>query len=209
MIRVFLADDHAVLRHGLKLMMEATHELTVIGSAGDGYTALNSPEIDQCDVLILDLSLPRISGSEVMRQMRARRPDLPIVILSMYPEDQYAVHLIRDGASAYLSKDRPPEELLQAIRKVVRGGTYLTDQVAQQAMRGRSEPMDAPHQRLSQREQEIFRLVAAGRTVSDIAAELDLHISTVSNHLRHVKEKLNARTLADLIDYANRLGLRG
>lgn len=209
MIRVFIADDHAVVRHGLKLLLEATQEISVIGSAGDGYAALNSPEIDQCDVLILDLSLPRISGSEVLRQMHARRPSLPIVILSMYPEDQYAMYLLRDGASAYLSKDRPPEELVRAVRKVVRGGTYLTEQVAQQALRGRSEATEAPHERLSQREQEVFRLMAAGRSVSEVAAELDLHISTVSNHLRHVKEKLNLRTLADLIDYANRLGLRG
>lgn len=117
MIRVFIADAHAVLRHGLKLMLEATRQFEVIGAAGDGHGALSAPEIDQCDVLILDLSLPRISGSEVIRRMRLRRPELPIVILSIHPEDERAMNL-RDRV-AFLSKDRPPDELVDAVSKVV------------------------------------------------------------------------------------------
>ena len=136
MIRVFIADDHAVLRHGLQLMLEATDEMVVVGMASDGRAALQAPGIDTCDVLILDLSLPRVSGGEVLRQVHERRPKLPIVILSMYPEDQYALHLLRAGASAYLSKDRPPEDLLAALRKVTAGGTYLTDTLAEHALRG-------------------------------------------------------------------------
>jgi DNA-binding NarL/FixJ family response regulator len=207
MIRIFIADDHAVLRRGLQLMLEATDTMVVVGTASNGRAALQAPEIDTCDVLILDLSMPRVSGVEVLRQLRERRPELPIVILSMYPEDQYALHLLREGASAYLSKDRPPEDLLKAVRKVVSGGTYLTDTLAEQALHGAGAERGPPHARLSPREQEVFRLIVAGRSVSEVAAELDLNMSTVSNHVRHIKDKLSVRTTAEIIGYAHRVGL--
>ena len=209
MIRVFIADDHAVLRRGLELMLAATEDLEVIGTAADGRAALLSPAIDACDVLILDLSLPRVSGAEVLRRLHERRPELPIVILSMYPEDQYALHLLREGAAAYLSKDRPPEELLAALRRVAAGGTYVTDTLAVQALRGKSTAEGPPHSRLSPREHEVLQLVVAGRSVSEIAAELDLGMSTVSNHLRHIKDKLGVHTTGEIIGYAHRAGLPG
>jgi len=205
-IRVFIADDHAVLRAGLELMLAATDDLTVVGTAADGRAALLSPAIDGCDVLILDLSLPKVSGVEVLRQIHERRPDLPIVILSMYPEDQYALHLLRAGASAYLSKDRPPEELLAALRKVARGGSYVTDTLAEHARRGKGAEAP-PHERLTPREREVLLLLVDGRTVSEIAAEIDLGLSTVSNHLRHIKDKLGVRTNAEIVGYAHRAGL--
>lgn len=160
-------------------------------------------------MLVLDLSLPRMSGTEVLHRLRARRPGLPIVILSMYPEDQYALHLLREGASAYLSKDRPTEDLLAALRKVSRGGTYLTDTMAEQALRPVATAGGMPHERLSPREREVFLLILQGRSVSEIAAEIDLNISTVSNHLRRIKEKLSARTIAEVVSYAHRAGLTG
>jgi DNA-binding NarL/FixJ family response regulator len=181
----------------------------VAGTAADGRAALLAPALDTCDVLLLDLSLPRVSGAEVLRQIHARRPHLPIVILSMYPEDQYALHLMREGAAAYLSKDRPPEELLAALRKVAAGSSYLTDTLAKQALRGKAADEGLPHTRFSPREHEVFLLVVAGRSVSEIAAELDLGVSTVSNHLRHVKDKLGVRTVAEIIGYAHRAGLPG
>jgi DNA-binding NarL/FixJ family response regulator len=208
-IRVFIADDHAVLRAGLELMLAATDDMEVVGTAADGRAALASPAIDTCDVLILDLSLPRVSGAEVLRRLHERRPELPIVILSMYPEDQYALHLLREGASAYLSKDRPPEDLLAALRKVAAGGIYVTDTLAEQALRAKGAAEGSPHTRLSPREHELFQRVLAGRSVSEIAAELELGISTVSNHLRHIKDKLGAHTTAEIIDYAHRAGLPG
>ncbi|MFT3775447.1 MAG: response regulator transcription factor [Minicystis sp.] len=207
MIKVFIADDHAVVRRGLQLMIEATDDMVVVGSAADGAAALHAPEIDACDVLLLDLSLPRVSGAEVLRRLRARRAAFPIVILSMYPEDQYALQLLREGASAYLSKDRPPEELLAALRKAAAGGTYVTDTLAEHALRG--DAPGPPHTRLSPREQHVFRLIVEGRSVSEIAAELDLSMSTVSNHLRHVKDKLSVNTIAEVIGYAHRAGLSG
>ena len=207
MIRVFIADDHAVLRGGLELLIATTDDMEVIGTAADGRTALLSPLIDLCDVLILDLSLPRVSGAEVLRQIHARRPDLPVVILSMYPEDQYALHLLREGASAYLSKSRSPEDLLVALRKVAAGSTYVTDTLAEQAVRGKAASEGPPHTRLSPREHEVIQLLLAGRSVSEMAAELDLGMSTVSNHLRHIKDKLGLRTTTEIIVYAHRASI--
>ena len=209
MIRVFIADDHAMLRGGLELMLAATDDMEVVGTAADGRAALASPAIDACDVLILDLSLPGVSGAEVLRRLHERRPELPIVILSMYPEDQYALHLLREGASAYLSKDRPPEDLLAALRKTAAGGIYLTDTLTEQTLRAKGAAEGPPHTRLSPREHEVFQLVLSGRSVSEIAAELDLGMSTVSNHLRHVKDKLGVHTTAEIIGYAHRAGLPG
>ena len=209
MIRVFIADDHAVVRSGLQLVLEAEGEMTVVGTASDGLRAVQAEEVDRCDVVILDLSLPKLSGGEVLRRLRARRPELPIVILSMYPEDQYALHLLREGASAYLSKNRPPEEVIAAIRKVVRGGTYVTDTLADHALKAPAAGDQPPHARLSPREHEVFMLLAQGRSVSEIAAEMDLNLSTVSNHLRRIKEKLAVTTTAEIIGYAHRTGLLG
>ncbi len=208
MIRVFIADDHAVVRRGLQLLLEGTDEMKVVGTASDGREALGSPALDACDVVVLDLSLPKVSGSEVLRRLKETRPALPVVILSMYPEDQHGLHLLREGASAYLSKDRAPEELIAAIRKVARGGRYVTDTLAERSLESRGET-GAPHTTLSAREHQVFLLLVQGRAVSDIAAELDLHSSTVSNTIRRIKEKLGVGTLGEIIAYAHRAGLTG
>jgi DNA-binding NarL/FixJ family response regulator len=208
MIRVFIADDHAVVRRGLQLLLEGTDEMKVVGTASDGREALGSPALDACDVVVLDLSLPKVSGSEVLRRLKESRPALPVVILSMYPEDQHGLHLLREGASAYLSKDRAPEELIAAIRKVARGGRYVTDTLAERSLESRAEA-GAPHTTLSAREHQVFLLLVQGRVVSDIAAELDLHSSTVSNTIRRIKEKLGVATLGEIIAYAHRAGLTG
>jgi DNA-binding NarL/FixJ family response regulator len=208
MIRVFIADDHAVVRRGLQLLLEGTDEMKVVGTASDGREALGSPALDACDVVVLDLSLPKVSGSEVLRRLKESRPALPVVILSMYPEDQHGLHLLREGASAYLSKDRAPEELIAAIRKVARGGRYVTDTLAERSIESRGES-GAPHTTLSAREHQVFLLLVQGRAVSDIAAELDLHSSTVSNTIRRIKEKLGVGTLGEIIAYAHRAGLTG
>lgn len=207
MIRVFLVDDHAVLRAGLSAMLESTGEMKVVGQAGDGNEALNAEALLTCDVLVLDFSLPRISGSEVLRRVRARRPELPVLVLSMYPEDQLGLQVLRDGASAYLSKSRSPEELLSAIRRIARGGTYLTDTLAAQAAQGPRDKEAAPHAQLSPREHQVFMLLLQGRTASDIAAELDLHSSTVSNNIRRIKEKLRVQTQGEIVAYGHRFGL--
>ncbi|MDC0672316.1 response regulator [Nannocystis radixulma] len=207
MIRVFLADDHVVLSRGLQLMLESTGEMTVVGTAGDGLEVLDAPALASCDVLILDLNLPRLSGSEVLRRLRERRPELPVIVLSMYAEDAVGLHLLRDGAAAYLSKHRPPEELIAAIHRVVRGRPYVPDTLAEQALSGPKSGPELPHAQLTPREHQVFVLLLQGRSASEVAAELDLHASTVSNNIRRIKEKLGARTIGDIVGYGHRHGL--
>lgn len=210
MIRVFLADDHAVVLAGLRQLISATDDMRVVGTAADGRQVLLLAEAGgEWDVLVLDLSLPRVSGMEVLRRLRSLRPTLPIVILSMYPEDQYAIRLMREGAAAYLSKERPPEDLLAAVRRVAAGGTYLTASQAAQIVSQREEGERPPHARLSAREHQVFVLIINGRVVSDIAAELNLSPSTVSTHLARIREKLGVRSVADIVSYAHRAGLIG
>lgn len=210
MIRVFLADDHAIVLTGLERIISAASDMTVVGKATDGRQVLSLIEAGASwDVLVLDLSLPRVSGIEVLRRLHTLRPILPILILSMYSEDQYALRLMREGASAYLSKERPAEDLLAAIRRLAAGETYLTASQAAQIVQMPPDSDKPPHARLSAREHQVFVLIINGRTVSEIAAELDLSVSTVSTHLARIKEKLGAHTIADIVSYAHRTGLVG
>jgi DNA-binding NarL/FixJ family response regulator len=207
MIRVFIADDHAIVRHGLRELLSSCGDMQVVGEASDGRQLLNVAETVDCDVVILDLSLPRVNGPEVLKRLRASRPSLPVLVLTMYPEDQYAVALLRNGASAYLCKDRPSHELLDAIRKVASGKTYFTETIAQRFLASPEESSQPAHAKLTAREHQLFTLIIQGRSSSEIAAELDLTASTVSNHLAKIKEKLDAHSLADIVRYAYRAGL--
>ena len=203
MIRVFIADDHAIVRHGLKQLIDNEPGMQVVGEAENGRQVLQS-DVAEWDVLLLDLSLPRVNGLEVLRQMRDKFPKLPILILSMYPEEQYAVRLIREGANGYIGKDQAPERVLDGIRKVAAGGTVISPDVAAQLVLMGSEP---PHDRLTAREYQVFTLIFQGRTVGEIAAELNLTSSTVSNHLAKIKEKLGVHSTAEVVQYAFRSGL--
>lgn len=207
MIRIFIADDHSIVRHGLRQLIDAQPDMRVVGEACDGRQVLLAPGKEQWDILILDLSLPRVNGIEVLRRLRSEQPRLRVVALSMYPEDQYALRMLEEGAAAYLSKEHPSELLLSALRKVAAGGTFVSGAIAEQLQRGERRPGTRPHESLSAREYQIFTPLLAGRTVSEVAAELDLSASTVSNHLAHVKEKLGVRNVAEIIDYGHRAGL--
>lgn len=204
MIRVYIAEDHAVVRRGLKHMLEETGDFEVVGEAANGRDVLNTKDDLVWDVLILDLSLPYVNGPEVLRRVKADYPERPVVILSMFPEDQYGARLLRSGAAAYISKDRSPEEVVQAIRDVMLGRA-VAPEISEGALTTAAD--DQPHRTLSSREHQIFMLVVMGHPVSDIAAELDLHVSTVSNHLTRIKSKLNAKSVADVVHYAHRVGL--
>lgn len=210
MIRVFLADDHAIVRHGLRKLIEEEPDMTVVGEASNGRAVLTAEARDTWDLLVLDLSLPKVGGIEVLRRLRAELPRLRIMILSMYPEDQYGLRLVKEGAAAYVSKDVNSAELLRAIRTVAAGGTYLSEGLVQQMrLGGPAGGAESPHASLTAREHQVFTLLFQGRTVSDIAAELDLSVSTVSNHVSKIKEKLAAHSIADIVSYAHRAGLVG
>lgn len=207
MIRVFLADDHAIVRQGLRGLIEQGGDMRVVGEAADGRAVLSAEGRETWDLLILDLSLPKVGGVEVLRRLREELPKLRIIVLSMYPEDQYALRMLKEGAAAYLSKQTGPAELLQAVRTVAAGGTYLSDGVAQKLRLGGARQADAPLAALSAREHQVFTLLIQGRTVSEVAAELGLSVSTASNHVSKIKDKLGARSLTDIVTYAHRAGL--
>ncbi|MDO9021575.1 MAG: response regulator transcription factor [Deltaproteobacteria bacterium] len=207
MIRVVLADDHAIVLGGLQRLLAETGDIEVVGTVADGRQALKL-----ClggglawDVLVLDLSLPRVGGQEVLRRVREALPEARVLVLSMYPEDQYAQQIKRDGAAAYVSKASPPETLVDAIRAVMANGTWVSPGAPKDDAKTAGEAL--PHRSLSSRELQVFNLVFEGQTVTDIAAQLDLHASTVSNHLRAIKTKLNVNTVAEIVRYAHRVGL--
>lgn len=207
MIRVFLADDHAIVRDGLRRLLAETPEFELAGEASRGWEVLDRVDEATCDVLVLDLSFEDIGGVEVLRRLRQRAPRLPVVVLSMYPESQYAVRMLKLGAAAYLSKGRSSEELIVAIRAAARGHRYVTSEVADALVAAGTADGRAPHERLSGREHQVFMLIAVGRSPGEIAAELDLTPSTVSTHLVRIREKIGARTNGEVMQYAYRAGL--
>lgn len=207
MIRVLIADDHAIVLEGLASLIEAQEDMTVVGKARDGHEALKEAMTIDLDCLLLDLSMPMLSGIEVLRRVKGERPELPVVVLSMYPEDHLALHLYAIGANAYLSKERDPNLVLEAIRVAARGETFHTEDMIELQ---RNSPIDTdmlPHTTLTAREHQVFILLLEGHTSSTIAATLDLSVSTISNHLKHIRAKLGVESVADIVKYAHRVGL--
>lgn len=209
MIRVLLADDHAIVLDGLQRLLAETDDIEVVGTAADGRRALQRTLRDGLawDVLVLDLSLPRVAGAEVLRRVRAERPEGKIIVLSMYPEEQYAPHLLASGADAYISKTSSPERLLEAIRTVASGARWTASVVAKRLEEKGPDALTPPHRRLTSREHQVFTLLIEGQRVTDIAAQLDLTAGTVSNHVASIRAKLDARSVADILNYAHRVGL--
>jgi len=207
MIKIFLADDHVVVRHGLRRLLEDTDDLQLVGETSRGREVLERAPLEGWDVLVLDLSLDDVGGIEILRRLRADVPALPVLVLSMYPESEYAVRILKMGAAGYLSKGRSSAELLEAIRTVASGRRYVTSTAADALLEAGPGRSVEPHERLSEREMQVFLLVARGKAPGDIAAELDISASTVSSHLAHIREKLGARTNGELLTYAFRAGL--
>jgi len=208
-IRVFLAEDHAIVRDGLRRLLADTPGMELASETARGRVVLERAGDGGWDVLVLDLALEDIGGLEVLRLLRERAPKLPVVVLSMYPEAQYAVRILKMGAAAYLSKGRSSEELVEAIRTVAQGRRYVTPEVADALVTAGSGAGVAPHERLSEREHQVFLLLAEGLSPGDIGAQLNVSPSTVSSHLVHIREKLGARTNGEVMQYAWRAGLLG
>lgn len=199
---IFIADDHPIVRHGLAQLINDQLDMQVIGEAATGDEALASKECARADLLVLDLSLPGTRGVDVLKTLRRTTPKLKIVVLSMYPEEQYAPQLLAEGAAAYVSKSLPPAQFLDVLRVVLRTGRYVSPAIERPVVADR--PL---HASLSAREYQVFTLLYQGKTVSEIAAELDISVSTTSNHLSKVKEKLHARSVGEIVAYAIRAGL--
>lgn len=208
MIRIVLADDHAIVREGLKRIVADVQDFQVAGEAADGTEVMRVVREVEFDVLVLDLSMPGRSGMELIKLVKAERPRLRILVLSMHQETQYAVRAIKSGASGYLTKESAPAQLEAAIRKIAGGGAYISAEVAEQLALGAMPGSAAvPHESLSDREFEVFRLLVAGEGVSDIAAKLNLSVKTVSTHKANLMQKLGLHNQTELVRYALKHGL--
>jgi DNA-binding NarL/FixJ family response regulator len=208
-IRVVIADDHQILREGLKQLLQAAGDVVVAGEAGDGFEVLERVRTLDFDVLLLDMSMPGKSGVELIRQVKSEKPKLRILVLSMHEEHQYAVRAIRAGASGYLTKESAAAKLVAAIRKVGSGGAFISAEVAERlAQEAMPHAEGPPHAALSDREYQVFRMLVNGQTVTEIAATLHLSGKTVSTHKARLMEKLGVENNAELVHYAvrHRLG---
>jgi DNA-binding NarL/FixJ family response regulator len=208
-VRIVLADDHAIVREGLKRIVGDVADFQVVGEAADGTAVMQAVRELEFDVLVLDLSMPGRSGMELIKLVKAEKPRLRILVLSMHQEMQYAVRAIKSGASGYLTKETAPHQLEQAIRKVSTGGAFISAEVAEQLALGAMPGGDAalPHEHLSDREFEVFRLLVTGHAVSDIAHKLNLSVKTVSTHKANLMQKLGLANQTELVRYALKHGL--
>ena len=208
MIKVGIVDDHAIVRAGLRQFFSEQVDLRVVGEAASGREAIDLVRQEELDVLVMDLSMPEQSGMDALGMIRAKAPDLGVLILSGYPEEHYATNLIRQGASGFLNKECEPDEIVTAIRTIATGKRYISASVADLLAQQLGKSGDGlPHEQLSEREFQVFLKLAKGVTASDIAEELSLSVKTVSTYRTRLMEKMNLNTNSDLTYYAlkNRL----
>lgn len=208
MIRILIVDDHPIVRAGLRRIAEDDRGIAVTGEAASGDDALHSLRQIVADVVLLDVSMPGSPFTETLRRLREEHPTVRVLVLSAHPEDQWAVRALRGGASGYLTKDHSPEQLLDAIRRVHRGGRYVSPSLAERlAAQLGQDFVGAPHEQLSDREFDVLRGLGAGRTVKEVAASLGLSPKTVSTYRTRLMEKLRFATNADLVRYSAEHGL--
>lgn len=205
MIRALIADDHAIVRRGLKEILMRELETVTCGEAENAQEALAQVRAQDWDIVILDITMPGPSGLDVLKDLKSVRPKLPVLVLSMHPEDQYGKRVLKAGASGYMNKESAPEELIKAIRKVLAGGHYVSPVLAETLAASLNQDGGRPvHETLSDREFEVLRKLASGKTVGQIAADLRLSVTTVSTYRARMLEKMNMSTTAELMHYALR-----
>jgi two-component system, NarL family, invasion response regulator UvrY len=202
MIQVLFVEDHAIVREGLKQILADTDDIVMADEAINGEEALDKVVKKDFDVVVLDISMPGRSGLEVLKELKCFVPKLPVLILSMYPEELYAIRAFKCGAAGYLSKESAPTELITAIRRVASGGKYISTALAENLAVNLSDDNNPPHAKLSERENQIFSMIAAGKAGKEIAAELKLSAKTVSTYRARVLEKMGMKTNAELTHYA-------
>jgi two-component system, NarL family, invasion response regulator UvrY len=202
-MRILIADDHAIVRKGLKQILLEEYPNAHIGETDNAEELVKKAIFEQWDVVISDLNMPGRSGLDALKQIKQTSPKLPVLIMSMYPEDQYAVRVLKAGAAGYLGKDSVHDELIKAIQTVIRGKKFITPAIAEKLVDAfRAEGDEPPHHLLSDREFDVFKLLAAGKTNSEIADQLSLSTTTVSTYRSRILEKMHLRSNAELIMYA-------
>jgi len=205
--RVLLVDDHAVVRRGVRAILEDHFGGVVVDEAGNGDDALNALA-NPYDAIVLDLSMPGRDGFDLLAEVKHRAPKIPVLIMSLHSEDQFAMRALRAGASGYLTKSAAPEQLVAAVSKIMRGGRYVSETLADRLAAGASgAPLDSPHERLSDREFDVMRGIASGSSVSEIAAQMHLSVKTVSTYRARLLEKMGMSSNAELTRYALEHGL--
>ncbi len=203
MLRILIADDHAIVRQGLKQIVTETQDMIVAGEASNGQELLNKIKEEDYDVVVLDITMPGRNGVDVLRQLRSERPQLPVLMLSIHPEEQYALRALKAGASGYLTKESAPDELVAAIRKVSWGGKYVSSSLAEKlAFELETGHEQAPHEALSDREYQVMCMIASGKTVMEVAQELSLSEKTISTYRSRILEKMKMKNNAELTYYA-------
>jgi two-component system, NarL family, invasion response regulator UvrY len=207
-MRILLADDHPVVRQGLRRILADAFGHVVVGEAANAQEALEQTRRHKWDVALLDITMPGRGGLEVLKEIKQEKPALPVLVLSIHAEDRFAMRALRAGAAGYLTKESVPERLVTAIKKVARGGKYISESLAEKLAAGLTTNFEqSPHEMLSDREYEVMRMIASGKTVSAIARELSLSVKTISTFRARILQKLRMKSSGDIIYYAARNNL--
>jgi two-component system invasion response regulator UvrY len=208
MIKILIADDHPIVRKGLKQILADTPNIVVAGEANNGAEVLTKVLKDEYDMVLLDISMPGRDGIDTLKELKSLKPNLPVLVLSIHPEDQYAVRVLRAGAYGYLTKESAPEELVSAIRTVSLGRRYISPSVAEKLVLDLdTNAKKQPHEKLSDREYQVMHLIASGKTVKDISEDLSLSVKTISTYRARILEKMKMKNIPELIRYAIKNGL--
>jgi len=203
MIKILIADDHSVVRAGLRQILSGVPDMTIVDEAGSAYEAIDKIRKNDYSVIVLDISMPGKSGLDALKEIKNEYPSLHVLMLSMYPEDQYAIRVLRSGASGYMTKDSAPEELVTAIRTVAAGRKYISPLLAEKlAFNLDEDTKKEPHEMLSDREYQVLCMIASGKTASEIADQLSLSVKTISTYRSRILEKMNLKNNAELTNYA-------
>ena len=203
MIKILVADDHAIVREGLKQIVREMPDMKVTGEAADGHEVMKLVREEDWDVVLLDIGMPGRSGLDILKELKVEKPEIQVLMLSMYPEEQYAVRALKAGASGYLTKESVPNELILAIRKVSAGGKYVSTSLAEKLAYDLVADVEKPlHEALSDREYQVMCMIAKGETIKDIADELCLSIKTISTYRSRILDKMRMKNNAELMHYA-------
>lgn len=202
MIKILLADDHPIIIKGLKQIIEEEDDMKVTGEARNGNEALDLMRKNDYDIAILDITMPKKTGVEVIEEMKYLKKKIPVLVLSVHPEDQFAMRVLKTGAKGYMTKESAPENIVDAIKKIINGGKYISPTLAEKILSDiNSDRDEAPHETLSNREFQIIVMIASGKTLKEIAEELNLNIKTISTYRQRILEKMNMTSNAELTRY--------
>jgi two-component system, NarL family, invasion response regulator UvrY len=203
MIKILIADDHTIVREGLKQILAETPDMVVAGEATNGHEVLERVRAEDWDLVLLDLAMPGKDGLDTLKELKLEKPNLPVLVLSIYPEEQYAVRLLRAGAAGYLTKESAPDELIAAIRKVSQKGKYVSQALGEQLANYVTEDRDQPrHETLSDREYKVMLMISSGKTVSEIADDMFLSVKTISTYRARALKKMGLKNNAEFTYYA-------